>query len=150
MLTYAISDATCGSCKGATPNPTPVAGTNGSSSAVCPIGSNKGGVIVAANCSGFELLCASSDVPRKVNLYQWLVATPKLSSDGSTLTLTAVAPAGTNTSLLARGSRYAWNDWPVATLFQQGAPGNPAGKGLPILPWNQALTCTGGLPGAVC
>ena len=111
---------------GATPNPTPHP-TNGSSSAVCPVGVNKGGTIAAVNCSGFELLCASSDAARKVNPYQWLPATPTLSADGTTLTLTA--PSGTSTSLLARGSRYAWNDWPLATLFQQGVPGNPNAKG---------------------
>lgn len=60
------------------------------------------------NGRGFSLADTTYPFTRshaKVNLYQWLVATPKLSSDGSTLTLTAAAPAGTNTSLLARGSR---------------------------------------------
>ncbi len=54
------------------------------------------------------------------------------------------AAAGDSSGLLvARGSRYAWAEWPLASLFA-------ADGGLPILPWNQQLTCTNGTYGSPC
>ena len=118
------------------------------SSAICPTRHN----VNASNCAAFELLCASSDLPKQVNQYQWVKATPTLGADGTTLTLVATGSAGQNSSLLARGSRYAWGQWPLATLFAAVPDSSDAAAtGLPILPWNQALTCSGGnTPGAVC
>ena len=91
----------------------------------------------------------------------WVPATAKLSADGSTLTLTAAPPPQQNVAWVARGSRYGWGAWPLATLFNAGSAGDDGeggvggggadATGLPILPWNQALTCTGGsVPGYVC
>jgi len=54
--------------------------------------------------------------------------------DGKTVVLTAASA----TKGVARGSRYAWGAWPIATLFEKGSGGD--GLGLPILPWSQAIT----------
>ena len=54
----------------------------------------------------------------------------RLSADGRTLTLTAV---GAKPGDVARGSRYAWSAWPLATLFAKG----DGQDSLPILPWNR-------------
>ena len=119
---------------GATPDP----GTNGSS-AVCPVN--------ATNCAAFQLLCTpnGSSFPAPS---EWVPAMASLSADGQTLSLVAktardeAAPA----QLVARGSRYAWSAWPLASLFTEGGSVK-----LPVLPWNQALTCTNGaVPGALC
>lgn len=107
------------------------------SSAVCPSSVPK------TNCSSFELLCATP-TPGKAGHYtahQWVGATPTLTSGGKTLTLKA-----SNTAVgVARGSRYAWGAWPLATLFENGqqvetGTARDGHTGLPILPWNQALT----------
>ena len=49
-----------------------------------------------------------------------------------------VLTAASATKGVARGSRYAWGAWPIATLFEKGSGGD--GLGLPILPWSQAIT----------
>ena len=108
-----------------------------------------------ATCAGFELLCATAEVPHDpTNPARWVAAGAALGADGRSLTLTA--RPGTADGLLARGSRYAWADFPQATLFaaatREGGGGQP-GLGLPVLPWNQALTCSGTTPlppGAMC
>lgn len=84
----------------------------------------------------FELLCATpaAGAPGHYTAHQWVRATATLAADGQTLTLTAPKTA----EGVARGSRYAWGAWPLATLFEKRSQGG--GVGLPILPWNQALT----------
>ena len=131
---------------GATPNPV----LPGNGSGVCyptlasavPYGN--------ATCAGFELLCSTPEVPHEPsNPSAWVPASATVSADGMALTLTAKAGTGV-AGLVARGSRYAWADFPQATLFA-AAPGG--GLGLPVLPWNQALVCSGASPlpaGAVC
>eukprot|EP00936_MAST-01D_sp_MAST-1D-sp1_P001477 g1477.t1 len=131
---------------GATPNPV----LPGNGSGVCyptlasavPYGN--------ATCGGFELLCSTPEVPHEPsNPSAWVPASATVSADGMALTLTAKAGTGV-AGLVARGSRYAWADFPQATLFA-AAPGG--GLGLPVLPWNQALVCSGASPlpaGAVC
>lgn len=89
------------------------------SSAVCPP------QIDQSNCSAFEVL---------TNDNSWHPATALISHDGQTVQLRSPVPKG---SLYAVGSRYAWGPWPLATLFAA----NPDGStGLPVLPWQQALT----------
>lgn len=96
--------------------------TKNQSSAVCPAGRAP-----AANCSGFEVL---------TNDGTWHPATASIAADGQTVLLRCPAPGG---GLYAVGSRYAWGEWPLATLFAADATG---ATGLPILPWQQALTMT--------
>lgn len=102
---------------------------------MCLISSHRALIVFVCGFQAFELLCATP-TPGSAGHYtahQWLQATPTLSGDGQTLTLTAPKTA----EGVARGSRYAWGAWPVATLYEKGRGG---GAGLPILPWNQALT----------
>lgn len=123
---------------GATPDPG--LPTNGSS-AVCPPAA-----LALGNCSGFELLCVEVVNGSATGAPLWMDATATISADGKGLRLTAQAP-----SRVARGSRYAWAAWPLATLFASAATGGGSGRGLPILPWKQSLTCTNGkVPGAPC
>lgn len=137
---------------GSTPDP----GQANRSSAVCPpaatgppLGNWGGGSDMSGNCSGFELLCVTVTNGAATGAPLWLPATPKLSSDGKTLTLTATGPDAP--TRVARGSRYAWAAWPLATLFAAAGPGNEGELGLPILPWKQSLTCTDGkVAGAPC
>ena len=96
------------------------------SSAVCP---------PTFNCSEFEVL---------TNDGTWHEAHATIASDGHTLVLTSsTAAAPTDqaqegaAALYAVGSRYAWGAWPLATLFTANDDGTP---GLPVLPWQQALT----------
>jgi hypothetical protein len=131
---------------GATPNPV----VPGNGSGVCYPALAAKAPYFNATCAGFELLCATPEVPRNAsNPSAWVAADAKLSPDGTSLTLTARAGSGVD-GLVARGSRYAWADFPQATLFAAAAGGE---LGLPILPWNQALVCSGASPlpaGAVC
>lgn len=142
---------------GATPDP----GQANRSSAVCPPAALAGGM--AGNCSGFELLCVTVANGAATGTPTWLPAKPKLSADGKTITLTASGADAA--SRVARGSRYAWAAWPLATLFaaasggpeggEEGTPNQSGGGvellGLPLLPWKQSLTCTDGkVLGAIC
>jgi hypothetical protein len=100
------------------------------SSAVCP---------PTFNCSAFEILTSDGT---------WHDASATIMPDGQTLHITcntgsASHRAATDTSgsgsaaPYAVGSRYAWGAWPLATLFVADSDGTP---GLPVLPWQQALT----------
>ena len=126
---------------GATPDP----GTVGNTSAVCPFSE---GDVLAQNCSGFQLLCTTPEVPHNTsNPAIWVAATATIGADEESVVLTAVPSAAA--ALVARGSRYAWSAWPLATLFAN--PGHDHLKWLPVLPWNQGLTCTNGAEvGAPC
>jgi len=88
------------------------------SSAVCP-------KVAVGNCSGFEIL---------TNDGVWHPAKATITAGGRQLQLQASASdfGDLQRAPYAVGSRYAWNAWPLATLFEKG--------GLPILPWEQALT----------
>ena len=147
-VTFANIDggATSRVALGATPNPA----VPGNTSAVCYPTLPSAKPYGNATCAGFELLCSTPEVPHLPgNVALWVPADATLAADGTSLTLTAkhgTAAAG----LVARGSRYAWADFPQATLF---ASDDDGALGLPILPWNQALTCSGQTPlpkGAVC
>jgi hypothetical protein len=103
-------------------------------SAICPATVDPG------NCSGFEVLTSDG---------VWHPATAKISGASVLLSATAtvidtvgsrklaVSALSVATTPYAVGSRYAWNAWPLATLFAANKDGSP---GLPILPWQQALT----------
>lgn len=54
----------------------------------------------------------------------WLNASVSLSADGAGVVLTATAPAG---GLSPVASSYAYNAWPVASVF--------SAAGFPVLPW---------------
>jgi hypothetical protein len=136
---------------GATPDPG--LPTNGSS-AICPAAA-----VALGNCSGFELLCVAVTGGKATGTPLWLAAAPKLSVDGKTITLTATDARAK--SLVARGSRYAWAAWPLATLFAADGGDQQQQRskddevitrlGLPVLPWKQSLTCTNGkVQGAPC
>eukprot|EP00035_Acanthoeca_spectabilis_P032117 m.17253 g.17253 ORF g.17253 m.17253 type:complete len:558 (+) comp5161_c0_seq1:35-1708(+) len=126
-----------GLVNGATADP----GSSGTS-AVCPPEVGTG------NCSGYQLLCATPEIPHNpANPAAWHPAEAELGTEGGAMYLTLTVK-GAPTGTVARGSRYAWSAWPLTTLFGKAAGG---GAGLPVLPWNQALTCTGGaLPGSPC
>eukprot|EP00039_Didymoeca_costata_P003111 m.65148 g.65148 ORF g.65148 m.65148 type:complete len:549 (-) comp11710_c0_seq2:227-1873(-) len=120
-------------------------GSNGSS-AVCPEAANN-------TCKSFELFCTTPESPHnQSNPAMWVDAAATVNND-NTITLTPKNKVDDN--LVARGSRYAWTQWPLAILFSKNENGNFKNDydsvGLPVLPWNQALTCTGGaIPGAIC
>ena len=132
---------------GTTPDP----GTNGTS-AVCPTHvqpqPTASPPVNASYCGGYELLCTPYGAFAPST---WVPAMATLSADGRSLSMVAKAQGtrknGANeTQLVARGSRYAWSAWPLASLFTVG--GNVK---LPVLPWSQGLTCTNGaVPGSPC
>jgi hypothetical protein len=129
----------------------------------------------AGNCSGFELFCTTPEIPHSASSpAYWVPAVATLSPDGRSVRLvpaaattaatttrnhdnnfntggiaggggidSVVGSGGGDTGLVARGSRYAWAEWPLASLFSVDGE-------LPILPWNQMLTCTGGAYGSPC
>lgn len=89
--------------------------------ASCPSG------IPAANCSGFVIIGSDN------HLYDATAVLDTQTPTSATLVLTAILPP----SVYGVGSAYGWAMWPLVRLYA---------RGLPLLPWRQALTLPGPPP----